>query len=103
MKGPHSPQTRVHEGAHAIKVSMSCYSISTGLIYIASLRTDHHIHIRYQRLIYLQCGTLAHLLRASALPPEDVGSMIHIVRSRAPSQPRQNSFTIDPNMGRTDS
>jgi hypothetical protein len=47
MKGPHGPQTQVLEGAYAIKVSMSCYTVNTPLIYIQSLRTDHHLHTFY--------------------------------------------------------
>lgn len=33
MKDPYGPQTRVGEGACAIKVSMSCFNVRAGLLY----------------------------------------------------------------------
>lgn len=35
MRGPHGPRTLVHEGARAIKVSMSCSNVRGGLLYCA--------------------------------------------------------------------
>ena len=33
MRGPHGPRTLVHEGARAIKVSMSCEGVQEKLLY----------------------------------------------------------------------
>ena len=40
MGGPHGPRTHVHEGARAIKVSMSCYDVRAGVLWRAGVRTD---------------------------------------------------------------
>ena len=40
MRGPHGPQTQVHEGTCAIKVSMSCSNVGERVIYWAEVRTD---------------------------------------------------------------
>ena len=40
MRGPHGPQTQVHEGTCAIKVSMSCAGVGGRVIYWAEVRTD---------------------------------------------------------------
>ena len=41
MKDYHGPETRLGEGAYAIKVSMSCSGVRVAYLFDSVLRTDH--------------------------------------------------------------
>ena len=60
MGGPRSPQTLVHEGIYAIKVSMKTHLTPTASLYIAGLsaRTIHALRV------HLVCSRVRHLATA---------------------------------------
>jgi len=57
----HGPQTQVHEGIYAIKVSMSCSLVPSSIIYQADVRTDQALSLTMCRS-FDHNGLTSHLL-----------------------------------------